>query len=324
MQTQSDSSKHKLERDRIGDDEGLVYAGMSDIGLERPVNEDRCESFPTQTGMCFLVLDGMGGADGGEFAAQISVDAIKRSLRGDLGLDLAEALTNSYEEANRTIIVRRQGQRFTEMGTTVVGVLIEDSAVVIGNVGDSRAYLVSGDEIRQLTIDHSYVQQLVDRNEISREDALPHPQSHILTQCLGSSPDIQIDVERYWIWPQRKGETSDLIVLCSDGLYSMVTEEEIQHVTTVVPPQQACEELIHLANSRGGFDNITIAIIPLHGHLKVEESPTWGRERASRERSRLIGAWWERSFVHHIIVSSLLAAGASLMAVGLFFYLRAL
>jgi protein phosphatase len=324
MQAQSESSKNKRKRPRVGNDGPFVHAAMSDVGLERSVNEDRCATVSTETGMCFLVLDGMGGAEGGEFAAQISVDAIRRSLTGERHGDIVETLRGAFEDANRTIMLRRQSQRFKEMGTTVVGALIEDSAVAIGHVGDSRAYLVNGEEMHQLTVDHTYVQQLVDRNEITREEALPHPQSHILTQCLGSSPDISVDVTRYWIWPLERGQQSDCIVLCSDGLYSMVDEDEICRVVRVLPPPKACEELIKLANSRGGYDNITVFIIPLQGHLRVEESPTWGKEVSSRERSRRIGNWWQRSFLYHVMVAAFLAVGASVGAIGLFFYFKVL
>ena len=324
MQAQSESSKNKRKRARVDNDEWLVHAGMSDVGLERSVNEDRFATVSTETGLCFLVLDGMGGAEGGEFAAQISVDTIRRFLTGERHGDIVETLRGAFEDANRTIMLRRQSQRFKEMGTTVVGALIEDSAVAIGHVGDSRAYVVNGEEIRQLTVDHTYVQQLVDRNEITRDEALPHPQSHILTQCLGSSPDISVDVSRYWIWPREKGEQSDCIVLCSDGLYSMVDEEEICRLVGVLPPPKACEELIKLANDRGGYDNITVSIIPLEGHLRVEESPTWGKEVASRERSRRIGTWWQRSFLYHLVVAAFLAAGASMGAIAIFLYFKVL
>lgn len=322
MQVHSESNKNKRKGARVVNDEPLVHAAMSDIGLERTVNEDRCATIATEAGVCFLVLDGMGGAEGGEFAAQISVDAMRRYLTSEHKEDVVESLRSACEEANRTIMLRRQSNRFKEMGTTVVGVLIEDSAVAIAHVGDSRAYLVEGDRMRQLTVDHTYVQQLVDRNEITREEALPHPQSHILTQCLGSSPDISVDADRFWIWPLRKGEASDFIVLCSDGLYSMVEDEEVRRIVTVLPPRKACEELIRLANSRGGFDNITVSIIPLHGHLRTEESPTWEKEIANRERNRRIDDWWRRSFVYHIVTAGVIAVGTSVAAIGLFFYLK--
>jgi protein phosphatase len=324
MQAQSESSKNKRKRASPVIDEPLVHAAMSDVGVERSENEDRCATIATERGVCFLVLDGMGGAEGGEFAAQISVDAVRRFLTAEHHGDVVEALRNACEEANRTIMLRRQSQRFKEMGTTIVGALIEDSAVAIAHVGDSRAYLVHEEGIQQLTVDHTYVQQLVDRNEITREEALTHPRSHVLTQCLGSSPDVTVDVNRYWIWPLERGGASDLLVLCSDGLYSLVSEEEIRRIVTVLAPRKACAELIQLANTRGGFDNITISIIPLHGHLRTEESPTWGREIASRERSRRIGDWWRRSLIYHMVTASIVAVGASLGAVALFFYLRVL
>jgi serine/threonine protein phosphatase PrpC len=324
MQAQNESSKNKRKGVSAVSDEPLVHAAMSDVGLERSVNEDRCATIATEGGVCFVVLDGMGGAEGGEFAAQISVDSIRRFLTSDPQDDIVEALKNACEEANRTVMLRRQSQRFKEMGTTIVGVLIEDSAVAIAHVGDSRAYLVQDDAMRQLTVDHTYVQQLVDRNEITREEALSHPRSHVLTQCLGSSPDITVDVDRYWIWPLQKGLPSDLIVLCSDGLYSMVAEDEILRIVTTLSPRKACAELIRLANGRGGYDNITVSIIPLHGHLRTEESPTWGKEIASRERSRRIDYWWRRSIAYHVLAASALAAGASVAAIGVFFYFRVL
>lgn len=300
----------------------LVPAAATDIGIERSVNEDKFATLSTTTGECFVVLDGMGGAEGGEFAAQISVDAMRRALSRDLEGDVVEVIKGAIEEANRTIVLRRQNKRFKEMGTTVVAALIEESSVAISHVGDSRAYLVREDGIEQLTVDHTFVQHLVDLNQISREEALPHPQSHILTQCLGSSPDLNVEVGRYWIWPLLEGAVTDYLVLCTDGLYSMVHDEEISTIVTSLPPHEACAELIKLANGRGGFDNITVSIVPLHGHLRAEESPTVERERMNRARSVRKERWWRRSFVYHIIVASLLGFGLAFAAVGLFLLFR--
>jgi serine/threonine protein phosphatase PrpC len=173
-------------------------------------------------------------------------------------------------------------------------------------------------------VDHTYVQQLVDRHEISKEEALPHPQSHILTQCLGSSDEVRVDVTEHWIWPLQKGEQTELIVLCTDGLYSMVTEDEICTLATALPPVKACEELVALANARGGFDNITVSIIPLHGHLRDTVSPTRGKELATRDRSRRMNRWWQRSIVFHVAIAAIGGFLAAVIAVGVFFYLRVL
>ena len=321
MQVDSDSERKKRSQDRLEGDEGLVHAALTDVGLERAINEDRCALIATSHGVCHLVLDGMGGVDGGDFAAQLSVDAVQRCLFAQ-HREPVEAIKNAFEDANRTIMLRRQNRKFSEMGTTIVGVIIEGSSVAVAHVGDSRAYLVSGDSITQLTVDHTYVQQLVERNEITREEALPHPQSHILTQCLGSSPDLRVEASQYWIWPLEEGGQTDFIVLCTDGLYSMVAEEEISSLVTCLTPRKACEELIKAANSRGGFDNITVSIIPLNGYLRDLVSPTRGREVKVRERILKVERWWRRSFLFHLALAAVGGFFAAALAVIAFVYLR--
>jgi serine/threonine protein phosphatase PrpC len=324
MHVDSEAEKTGTKRASIAKDDAMTHAALTDIGLERVVNEDRCATMPTGHGVCYVVLDGMGGAEGGEFAAQLSIDSLYRSFESDEDREPREALQLAIEEANRAVVLRRSTKKFREMGTTIVGALIEGSSVAVAHVGDSRAYLIQGDGIQQLTVDHTYVQQLVDRNEISREEALPHPQSHILTQCLGSSEAIRVDVNEYWIWPLKKGEVTDFIVLCTDGLYSMMTEDEIWSAVRSLAPQKACDHLVALANSRGGFDNITVSIIPLHGHLKDSVSPTRNKEIAARERSKRRKRWWQRSFAFHVVVAALGGFLAAAVAVGVFFYARVL
>jgi len=324
MQLNSEAGKNKRARAKLNRELAIVHAALSDIGHERAVNEDRCATIPTSEGLCYVVLDGMGGAEGGEFAAQLSVDSMHRSLSHGEHQEPREALRLAIEDANRTIVLRRQNLKFKEMGTTIVGVLIEASSVAVAHVGDSRAYVVRGDTMEQLTVDHTYVQQLVDRNEISKEEALPHPQSHILTQCLGSSDNIQVDITEHWIWPLKRGELTDFIVLCTDGLYSMVAEDEISSIVAALPPEKACEELVNVANARGGFDNITVSIIPLQGHLRATVSPTRDKEIAIRERARGIRRWWQRSILFHVVVAVIGGFIAAALAAGIFFYVRML
>lgn len=309
-------SQRSPERDRE-----FVHAALTDIGLERAVNEDRCALITTAHGVCHLVLDGMGGVDGGEFAAQLSVDAVRRCLMSQ-HREPVDAIQHAFDDANRTIMLRRQNRKFSEMGTTIVGVIIEGSSVAIAHVGDSRAYLVSGDGIHQVTVDHTYVQQLVERQEISREEALPHPHSHILTQCIGSSPDLRVEAKQYWIWPLEDDDATDFIVLCTDGLYSMVAELEILSVVTSRPPREACEELVALANARGGFDNITVAVIPLNGYLRDTMSPTRGKEVKTRERAKKVERWWRRSFLFHLVLAAVGGFFAAAAAVVAFMYWR--
>jgi protein phosphatase len=143
---------------------------------------------------------------------------------------------------------------------------------VITHAGDSRAYLVRDGELQQLTVDHTYVQDLVDRGAISSEEALSHPQSHVLTRCLGAEPRLKLESHRFWIWDVNDGEPADKLVLCSDGLYSMVTDKEIAAAITSRSPQESCVYLVDLAKERGGFDNITLAVLPLGGQLHEESS----------------------------------------------------
>lgn len=323
MHVGSDSERKKRSDDTSGEEAALVHAALTDVGLERAVNEDRCALISTSHGVCHLVLDGMGGVEGGEFAAQLSVDSVQRCLMAE-HREPMDAICHALEDANRTIVLRRQNRKFSEMGTTIVGVIIEGSAVAIAHVGDSRAYLVSGEEMRQLTVDHTYVQQLVDRHEISREEALPHPQSHILTQCLGSSPDLRVEATQYWIWPLEPEEQTDFIVLCTDGLYSMISEDEIFSMVTSLTPRKACQELINLANARGGFDNITVSIVPLNGHLRDSVSPTRDKEVRVRERGKKVERWWQRSLLFHILLAAVGGFLAAALAVIAFVYMRIL
>lgn len=314
MHLDAGSERKKRAQGSPGGDSDLVHAAVTDAGMERAVNEDRCALISTIHGACHLVLDGMGGVDGGEFAAQLSVDAVQRCLLSQ-HREPVDAIRHAFEDANRTIMLRRHNPKFKEMGTTIVGVIIEGSSVAIGHVGDSRAYLISGDGIHQVTVDHTYVQQLVDRNEISKEEALPHPQSHILTQCLGSSPDLSVDAKQYWIWPLEGGEATDFIVLCTDGLYSMVAEDEIFSLVSSLAPRESCEELVKLANARGGFDNITVSVIPLNGHLRDVVSPTRGKEVKTRERAIKVERWWRRSLLFHLVLAAVGGFFAAAIAV---------
>ncbi|MCB0336030.1 MAG: Stp1/IreP family PP2C-type Ser/Thr phosphatase [Bdellovibrionales bacterium] len=263
------SGKHSSED--ISNREALrVPAAITDTGCERDLNEDRYAAIESPSGLAWLVCDGMGGVTGGELAAQLAIDGVRRDLEGQPGRPPAEAFESAVLEANRIIVLRRQNQAFAHMGTTLVGALFSDVEVVIAHVGDSRAYVVRDHEIRQVTKDHTYVQELVDKGAISAHEALSHPQAHILTRAIGSEPGLQVDITKYWLWDVGAGEDRDVLLLCSDGLYSHVADQEIKDLVEHNSPQQACVKLVELAKARGGFDNITVAIIPLDGTLHDE------------------------------------------------------
>lgn len=268
-------NKNNLTGDGGSTEDRSVPAAITDTGCERELNEDRYAVIESSSGVAWLVCDGMGGVTGGELAAQLAIDAIRRDLEKYHGRAADVALKSAIIEANRVIVLRRQNQAFASMGTTIVGAMFDGAEVAIASIGDSRAYLVRDGAIQQLTIDHTYVQQLVDRGEIQPEEALAHPQAHILTRCVGAEPGIDIDVGRYWIWPVDDTEPSDSLMLCSDGLYSLVSEAEIASTITRMSPQDACVRLVELAKARGGFDNITVAIIPLAGQVRQSPPPNF-------------------------------------------------
>ncbi len=239
---------------------------VTDIGCEREINEDRYAGFKVSGGYVWIVCDGMGGAVGGELAAQLALDTIKRSLEShpvDVDIDV---LVQAIQEANRVIVLRRQNPVFSGMGTTIVAALVTDDGVFIAHVGDSRAYVVSRNRIEQLMKDHTYVQDLVEKGMITEEEALHHPQSHVLTRCLGAEPRAKIDKSIYSVI-SNKGSDNELLLLCSDGLYSLVSEDEIHEVLISRSAQEACMHLVEMARDRGGYDNITLAVIPLQGVL---------------------------------------------------------
>jgi protein phosphatase len=311
----------KATIDAVGT-ERLVPAALSDIGIERSVNEDRFDIIESASGTLWLVLDGMGGVAGGEFAAQLGIDAARRYIEQH-GSDQPEvALAGVVEEANRIVVLRRQNQAYASMGTTIVGVLINQFSLALTHVGDSRAYVVRDGEINQLTVDHTYVQELVERQELRREDALTHPQSHILTQCLGLSSTLRVEPQRYWIWPTEEGASSDVIVLCSDGLYSLVSDDEIALIVSTLVPHTACEELIKLANARGGYDNITVAVIPVCGTLRDEVPPGFDRHIAQKERKERIRTWRDSPVVGHVKIAAIASVAAAVLTVASFFLVQ--
>lgn len=265
---------HRGEESILAGSTSSTPAALTDTGCARELNEDRFAVVDGPSGVAWLVCDGMGGVAGGELAAQLAIDAMRRELESSPPRKPEMALRIAILEANRVIVLRRQNPLFSSMGTTVVGALMKGNELALAHVGDSRAYLVRNGSIQQLTIDHTYVQQLVDSGQVNYEDALSHPQAHILTRAIGSDPALMVDQKRFWISSEPGDMGNDIIVLATDGLYSHVNDAEICESVSRRPTQAACSELVELAKERGGYDNITIAVIPLKGRLR--ESPPAG------------------------------------------------
>lgn len=300
-----------------------VPAAITDTGCERELNEDRYAVIESPSGLAWVVCDGMGGAMGGELAAQLAIDAIRRDLENLPERPGAIAIKSAVLEANRVIVLRRQNPAFSNMGTTVVAAMFSGTEVAIAHAGDSRAYLIRDGAIQQLTTDHTYVQDLVDKGKINMEEALSHPQAHVLTRCIGSEPGLDVVSQKFWIWEVGQNEAQDYLLLCSDGLYSLVREGEIADAVSQHAPQRACVNLVELAKTRGGYDNITVAIIPLGGQLRNEPPMGYQKkaQRAQVKRARNTpvegGSGWLTKIMI-IVALSVLMAGITVIGSLLF------
>jgi protein phosphatase len=236
-----------------------VAFGLSDVGRCRENNQDNMLVEP-QRGL-YAVADGMGGHAAGEVASQMAISTLAESLAeitGDLtGSEAGRRLEQALQEGNRRICeaVLSRGE-WRGMGTTIVALVALGDTAVIGHVGDSRAYLLRNGELRRLTSDHSWVNEQVKLGLLSDEEAQRHPMRNIVTRALGNRPDLQVELSQHTV---REG---DVILLCSDGLNTMLSDEEIRERLLGHPadPQAACRNLIESANARGGEDNVTVIV----------------------------------------------------------------
>jgi len=225
-----------------------AYAVASDTGRRRRRNEDNYVVAPP----LFAVADGMGGAQAGEVASKLAASALEG---GDSdGLQGPERIDALIQEANRRIFDRASTDPTASgMGTTMTVALVEGMTVAIGHVGDSRGYLVRGDQMEQLTEDHSLVNELLKSGRLSEEEAQVHPQRSVITRAVGTDPDV--DVDGFTI----EAEEGDVFLLCSDGLTDMVSDEEILELVHAHRDDldKAVKSLVAAANRGGGEDNIT-------------------------------------------------------------------
>lgn len=293
-------------------------AAVSDIGCEREINEDRYACFSFGDCSVWLVCDGMGGAVGGELAAQLAIDTIKKVLETDPSNISHSLLVRAFNEANRVVVLRRQNPAFSGMGTTIVGVVVTPKYISVMHAGDSRAYVLTDNAFEQVTTDHTYVQDLVAKGMISQSEALQHPQSHVLTRCLGGQLKLDFDDKQFAITPVNG--RGDVIVLCSDGLYSLINDDEIAHYVNEFSPQLACAKLVELARARGGYDNITVAVIPigskvdLEGNEEIHESVLLS-QRNKKSEARVLSRPAEHKKEFSIKTKVLLMAGLGFLTI---------
>ncbi|GMG97190.1 Stp1/IreP family PP2C-type Ser/Thr phosphatase [Tepidimicrobium xylanilyticum] len=235
----------------------------TDIGRIREVNQDAYYISVIEENPLFIVADGMGGHKAGEIASNMAVDIISADLGKDVTLlelddnSIKNRIKESIGRANEEIYKKSlEDESYSGMGTTVTLIYSKGKKVFIGHVGDSRAYLLRKNILLQLTKDHSLVEELIRNGSISREEAKLHPQRHIITRAVGTSPDVEADLI---VQEKHKG---DIFLLCTDGLTSMLADDEIREQLLICENmQKICEELVEFANEKGGFDNITVVAI---------------------------------------------------------------
>ncbi len=222
----------------------------TDTGRQRRGNEDASYA----RAPLFVVADGMGGAQAGEVASRIAVETFEQGLPESGAPE--ERLVTRIQEANERIYSLSQAEREREgMGTTLTAAYLDDTHVAVAHVGDSRAYLFRDGAMQRLTKDHTLVQALVDEEKLTEEEAEQHPQRSIITRALGPEATVKVDT---WTYPAKDG---DVLLLCSDGLTSMISEERISEILARAEDlRQAADELIREANEAGGRDNITVVL----------------------------------------------------------------
>jgi PPM family protein phosphatase len=248
---------------------GIELANLTDVGCERPQNEDNyCYAEPEsddealKRGRLVVVADGMGGQEGGQIASKLAVDTVREIFLSGPAEDPAGVLEAAYHSAHSAIQqYARTHPELAGMGTTCTTAILQDHRVTYGQVGDSRLYLLRDGAIVQLTRDQSYVQQMVDNGLITAEQAKTHPSRNILTSALGSDSDVVVDFAEAPIPLQ----PADLLLLCTDGLHGTVSDEEMLEASRQNSPRDACKKLVDLAKERGGHDNITIQIVRIEG-----------------------------------------------------------
>ena len=245
-------------------EDAIIDAAETDTGMRRSNNQDSfgvrraatAEAW-RQRGHLFMVADGMGAHAVGELASKLACDNVPHHYTKAKVDNAVEALTRAYQEVGALIHGRASANKdFEGMGTTCTTLILSPAGALIGHVGDSRAYRIRQGRIDQLTFDHSLVWELVRRNHLTIDQASRAVPRNVITRSLGPDPTVEVDIEG-----PHPVEPGDVYVLCSDGLSGAVTDHEIGTLAGNFHPDDACRYLTHLANLRGGHDNITTLVI---------------------------------------------------------------
>jgi len=254
----------------------LVHAANTHVGMIRAGNEDSYYADATEDRGLFVVADGMGGHAAGEVASEMAVQIVTRELAGIRDLEaepVVPRVAAAVKSANQAIFRRTLAEVDKQgMGTTVSVLLLAGDRYLIGQVGDSRVYLLRDGTLRQLTKDHSYVQEQVDAGYLTPEQARYHPYSNVITRCVGASETVEPDTYTGRV------QAGDVFLVASDGLTGMVDDRRLQQLLlSRAAPGRIVDALIAEANGRGGLDNITAIVVQVadvHGGSDDGDSPT--------------------------------------------------
>ena len=254
---------------------------LTDVGKVRTIDEDSILAADLSFGinsesekfLLLAVADGMGGHAKGEEASKIALNTLTKTIIPELfgNVSFTDLLENGIKNANQEILEYTvKNPESSGMGTTTVCALVKGNNIHLANVGDSRAYVISDDGIRRVTKDHSYVQSLIDEGQITEEEARDHPQKNVITKAVGIMESVEPDTMKLTL------DDDESLLLCCDGVIAHLTDEDIHKIIcNENNPQNACQQIVDLANQRGGSDNISLIILSSNNEEVIyDESPT--------------------------------------------------
>jgi PPM family protein phosphatase len=248
----------------------LEVALRTDIG-HRSSNEDNMSSYVPEDpqvmakkGALFVVADGLGGYPQGEVASELAVNTIRDTYYQDTNANITTALQKAVEYTN-SLLWQKNREKFQDvtndekdkigMATTCVAAVLQDDRIYVANVGDSFAYVIRGEQVLQIAEDHSWVAEQVQAGLLTKEQARSHEKRNIITRCLGTQADVEIYVTSEIV------QNGDVLILCTDGLWSLVEEDELRSIVAHYTTEESAKRLVERANENGGSDNITAVVV---------------------------------------------------------------
>lgn len=235
----------------------------TDKGKTREINQDYIYSADEPVGLLpnlYIVADGMGGYNAGDFASRCCVETFVEQVQKSQQPTVVSTMAEALKTANATVLrYANEKEELKGMGTTFIAATVFPDRTYLMNVGDSRLYLI-GNGIRQVTVDHSYVEEMIRKGEIQRKDARIHPKKNVITRAIGAEEEVEPD-----FYEIEREEEDCFLLLCTDGLTNMVEDEEIRHIVMkyMNSPQEGAQALVKRANECGGMDNISVIIISM-------------------------------------------------------------